>query len=1012
MPFSLESWKTEIGDYFQTQSDHLQPAGVDTLYGWLVIKTLLPAVVATQLRDPAVNQVVTRIVKNGSAGPILALLQRWPGHPEGELASEVFAAARTDPGLRQALDVLFQKLDVIALARAGLAEADRQRFTETLDAELKLLGSRLDTRGDGLPAASPLNRLQRLPRPQEINPWLLGLGLTVFILLLLAILGWSSANRALQAWNDSMQLLGVSEDNLRKANADLIQAEEDITEIEAAQLAAVAETDLVLARQLSAQAQLLWLTQPDQIDLTTLLAIEAGQRLFVSGEDETLREAASLLPTEIMAREHLNTPTVIALSSAGDWVVSGDASGSLRIWDIETGEQHLVFRRPSQIESVTISPDDRWIAVTDQWDTVLVDTTTWTQADSWMNSKVAAFSPSGHQALVWAWPDIRTLDLDTRNWQTGPALQLLQVGQFYYDDIIISTNLNWAAAKMRVMKKTQIVDLTTGAIVPEITGWKCPPLFSPDGRYTLTCNLEGFGQLWDVASRQEVVRFDAAHWDTVQALAFSPDGTRVASGGEDGTVRIWNAASGREMLMLDHQSAVMTVSFSPDGTRLASGGEDGSIRVWDLAAGQEIMRVKHAREISNLVFTRDGSRLISTGSDVWVRVWQMNADLDMDVDLSSFDTLLDGDDFRLMGLYTPSELDEVDTEPGVFMYASPVLGPNGEYLYAKYGGPYVFEVRNLAGQRLFGKKYENTYEAAYMHSGLGGVISPDGTWVAILLEITDYTGEFPSMIHSIGIWMIETGQEIQQLALDPPVSALAVSPDSTLLAVGTTNGTVQIWQLGSPQPLAEMQHEAAVTALDFSPNGQLVVSASNHNSDIKVWDVSGGELVTEVNTQSVSALSFGPDGRYIYAVNGLGGIRVISVTTGETVVQFTVPVKKMDQLMFSPDGHWLVTFNREGLLQIWDMLTGQEVTRRELPYGEMEFYSSSLAFSSTGEWVAYRYDDSLHIWVWHPDELQNQACARLSRNLSQAEWETYFPAGQPYHQTCPNLPMGEDVDTP
>jgi len=831
MPFSLESWKTEIGDYFQTQSDHLQPAGVDTLYGWLVIKTLLPAVVATQLRDPAVNQVVTRIVKNGSAGPILALLQRWPGHPEGELASEVFAAARTDPGLRQALDVLFQKLDVIALARAGLAEADRQRFTETLDAELKLLGSRLDTRGDGLPAASPLNRLQRLPRPQEINPWLLGLGLTVFILLLLAILGWSSANRALQAWNDSMQLLGVSEDNLRKANADLIQAEEDITEIEAAQLAAVAETDLVLARQLSAQAQLLWLTQPDQIDLTTLLAIEAGQRLFVSGEDETLREAASLLPTEIMAREHLNTPTVIALSSAGDWVVSGDASGSLRIWDIETGEQHLVFRRPSQIESVTISPDDRWIAVTDQWDTVLVDTTTWTQADSWMNSKVAAFSPSGHQALVWAWPDIRTLDLDTRNWQTGPALQLLQVGQFYYDDIIISTNLNWAAAKMRVMKKTQIVDLTTGAIVPEITGWKCPPLFSPDGRYTLTCNLEGFGQLWDVASRQEVVRFDAAHWDTVQALAFSPDGTRVASGGEDGTVRIWNAASGREMLMLDHQSAVMTVSFSPDGTRLASGGEDGSIRVWDLAAGQEIMRVKHAREISNLVFTRDGSRLISTGSDVWVRVWQMNADLDMDVDLSSFDTLLDGDDFRLMGLYTPSELDEVDTEPGVFMYASPVLGPNGEYLYGKFVGHFVYEVRNLAGQRLFEKMYARVSEIEYIYSGMAGILSPDGTWIAI---------EFPSMIHNVEIVMVQTGQEIQLLTLDASCSAMAVSQDSTLLAVGTTSGTVQIWQLGDPQHLAEMQDDAAVTALDFSPDGQLVVSASNNNSDIKVWEVAGG----------------------------------------------------------------------------------------------------------------------------------------------------------------------------
>ena len=63
MSFSLESWKTEIATYFNAQAAHLQPAGVDTLYGWLILKALMPAVIATQLRDPEVTPVVTRLSK-------------------------------------------------------------------------------------------------------------------------------------------------------------------------------------------------------------------------------------------------------------------------------------------------------------------------------------------------------------------------------------------------------------------------------------------------------------------------------------------------------------------------------------------------------------------------------------------------------------------------------------------------------------------------------------------------------------------------------------------------------------------------------------------------------------------------------------------------------------------------------------------------------------------------------------------------------------------------------------
>ena len=60
-----------------------------------------------------------------------------------------------------------------------------------------------------------------------------------------------------------------------------------------------------------------------------------------------------------------------------------------------------------------------------------------------------------------------------------------------------------------------------------------------------------------------------------------------------------------------------------------------------------------------------------------------------------------------------------------------------------------------------------------------------------------------------------------------------------------------------------------------------------------------------------------------------------------------------------------------------------------------------------GRWLVTGWSDDFSVWAWQPADLIAQACARLTRNLTRAEWRLYL-GDEPYRATCPALPAAED----
>jgi WD40 repeat protein len=68
-------------------------------------------------------------------------------------------------------------------------------------------------------------------------------------------------------------------------------------------------------------------------------------------------------------------------------------------------------------------------------------------------------------------------------------------------------------------------------------------VFSPNGKYLLTCNGERVARLYNLQSKSYVHEFVGKDM-AITSAAFSPDGSRILTGGSNATAELWDAENG------------------------------------------------------------------------------------------------------------------------------------------------------------------------------------------------------------------------------------------------------------------------------------------------------------------------------------------------------------------------------------------------------------------------------------------------------------------------------------
>ncbi|MEM7385791.1 MAG: hypothetical protein AAF514_12675, partial [Verrucomicrobiota bacterium] len=172
----------------------------------------------------------------------------------------------------------------------------------------------------------------------------------------------------------------------------------------------------------------------------------------------------------------------------------------------------------------------------------------------------------------------------------------------------------------------------------------------------------------------------------------------------------------------------------------------------------------------------------------------------------------------------------------------------------------------------------------------------------------------------VRLWDMETGAEKHRWQFTRRVEAVAFSPDSRRLAMGSRDGNALVVEVATGRTIGRMldHEEERIRHVAFSPDARHIVT-SGDDGMVRLWNVARGELVLQINLEErVDRSTFSPDGRLILSACHDGSARLFSADTGEEWATFDHEGPVISAT-FSPDETKILTCSEDQTARIWNL---------------------------------------------------------------------------------------------
>jgi len=698
---------------------------------------------------------------------------------------------------------------------------------------------------------------------------------------------------------------------------------------------AAAAEDRAFARELAASAVNSIELDPERGVLLSLASLQESKELLFESE-QALHQSLAQMRIQKVFNTHQGKIYAVAYHPNGKMVVSTGLDGTLRVWDLDTGQDTVLLQTGGGffLTNVAFSADSGTLAASDS------------------------------SGVVHVW-NANTFEIVTR----------LKVSAAAIWGLAVSPNGRYVAAGSEDFT-VGIVEVASGRLVHTFGIPYCQnPVrdtcayghtdvvetvaFSPDGSLLASGGDDTEIKVWDVAKGEYLYHLSGpdAHADgsKVNGLVFSPDGTRLASSGSDRTIKIWDLDTQQPITITGHVDWVYGIDFTPDGDYLISSSSDRTIRVWDTRYGREQLQLTgHTSQVYDVSVSPDGDFVASSSEDGTVRMW----------DISASGTR------ELLSMDNKDQVYSVEYSPDASLIAS-----GGRNNVVK-----IWDAQTGKMLKFFTGEHRRVIEALAWDPSGKRIISAARDGKAI-------------------VWDVESG-EVLQVFDNGTVSLFAVSyvPGQNLAVVGGADGVVHIWNPDNGQEVKTLDNglvDNSISDLAFSPDGRYLAAAYFYTPYyVIVWDWQSGEVVYTLkgHTDFLQSVTFNPVNSNILASVSDDGKLIVWDLEGNSTQEFKDHIGTIYDVAFTPDGSRVITVGVDSNVKVrdlgdWTVLNLFGHTNRTL----------SVDVSPDGQHiVSGGADNTIRTYTLDVQELVKVANERLTRLLTDSECRTYYLTGSDY----------------